>query len=65
MLANKVLKKFKRQYGDFIFSKSSTWRSSALEELMRPVNEERNLRQYNNLLVNCEIQYLKLINLYL
>ena len=40
--ANKVLKKFKHLSGDFIFSRSSTWRSSALEGLMRPVKDERN-----------------------
>ena len=66
MTANKVLKKFKYQSGDFIFSKSSTWRSSPLEELMRPVNNERTrihaemaseqllegyLLQYNNLCI--------------
>ena len=28
--------------GDFIFSRSSTWRSIALKKLMGPVNEERN-----------------------
>ena len=78
MAANKVLKKFKLQYGDFIFSETSSWRYSALEELMRPVKSEINhihaelaseqllegyFFQYNNLLLNCEMQYLKLINL--
>ena len=78
MAANKVLKKFKHQSGDSICSRTSTWRPSALEELMRPVNNERNrihaemasdqllegyLLRYNNLLVNCKLQYLKLINL--
>ena len=29
MAADKVLKKFKHQSGDFIFLRSSTWRSSA------------------------------------
>ena len=42
MSANKVLMKFKHQSGDFVFSRSSTCRSSALEELMHPVNNERN-----------------------
>ena len=77
-MAKKVLKKFKHQSGDFIFCRTSTWRSSRLEKLMRPVNEERNrlhaemasaqllagyFMQYNNLLFNCEWQYLKLVNL--
>ena len=39
MAADKVLKKFKHQWGDFI---------PTLEELMRPVN--RYFLQYNNLL---------------
>ena len=78
LAAAKVLKKFKHQSGDFIFSKTSTWRSSALEQLMLPVNAERNVihskmeseqlvegyfLQYNNLWFNFEMQYLKLINL--
>ena len=41
MAANKPLKKFKHLSGDFMFSRSSTWRSLALEELVRPVNDAR------------------------
>ena len=67
MMANKVLKKFKHQAGDFIFSRSSSWRSTRLENLMRPVYYERNrlhaemasaqllagyFLQYNNRLFN-------------
>ena len=40
MIANKVLEKFKHQSADVIFSTSSTWRSSRLEKLLRPANEE-------------------------
>ena len=78
MAVDKVMRKFRHQSGDFFFSKTSTWRSSTLEELMRPVNNDRNrihakmaseemgegyFLQCNNLLFKCETQYLGLINL--
>ena len=42
LAADKNLKKYKHESGDFVFSRSSTWRSRALKELVHPTNTERN-----------------------
>ena len=68
----------KHFYGSYIFEKSSHWRSDALENMIKKYNEERDRKiaqegslllyksyflQYNALLLNCEKQYLKFVNL--
>ena len=78
LLATKVLKKYKHLNGAYIFEKSSHWRSSALENMMKEHNNERNRKvaqegslflfesyflQYDSLLFYCKRQYLKLVNL--
>ena len=72
LLAAKTLKKYKHLSEDFVYSRSSTWRSSALEKLMAPKKEERNclhcemaseqllecyFLQYNNLMFNCKANF--------
>ena len=78
LIAKGVLKKYKHLDGSYIFEKSSHWRSDALENMIKKYNEERDRKiaqegslllyksyflQYNALLLNCEKQYLKFVNL--
>ena len=78
LLHTRVLKKYRHQDGSYIFDRSCSWRCSTFEKLLKPLNEERNRKalktgslqlfeiyflQYYSLLFNCEIQYLKFINL--
>ena len=78
LAVDKQLKQYTLESGNFVLFRSRTWRCSRLENLARLINLQRNriqaelaseqlfefyFMQHSNLLLSCETQYLKLINL--